>query len=158
MNRIVAHYDLDRSMQSLNGVKVLVGGCFDMLHVGHLRFLQAAKKQGDVLIVALESDEFIQRKKNRVAVYPQAERAEILAAIESVDVVITLPFLASYEAYLQLVKSVKPHVIAATADDPLILHKEKQAREVNGKVTVVIDRIEPYATKSIARKLHEMVR
>ena len=38
---------------------VLVGGCFDILHIGHVRFLQAAKKQGDILIVVLESDEFI---------------------------------------------------------------------------------------------------
>ena len=78
---------------------VLVGGCFDILHIGHIRFLKAARKQGDSLVVALESDEFIRLQKRREPFHTQAERAEILAALRSVDTVILLPLLSTDEDY-----------------------------------------------------------
>ena len=84
--------------------KILVGGCFDVFHYGHLLFLRKAKEQGDTLIIALESDDFIRQHKKREQVHTQKQRAEILASLEFVDFIILLPLLSSYDSYLNLVK------------------------------------------------------
>ena len=62
---------------------VLVGGCFDILHLGHVVFLEKAKKEGDVLVVLLESDEKVRFLKGKGRpVHTQSERAEILSALK----------------------------------------------------------------------------
>jgi rfaE bifunctional protein nucleotidyltransferase chain/domain len=68
---------------------VWTNGCFDLLHVGHIRFLQAARELGDRLVVGLNSDDSVRRLKGpRRPLVPADERAEVLAALESVDRVI----------------------------------------------------------------------
>lgn len=68
---------------------VLANGCFDLLHVGHVRYLQAARALGDVLIVGLNSDASVRRLKGPGRpLMPAAERAEILAALGAVDHVV----------------------------------------------------------------------
>lgn len=65
---------------------VLANGGFDLLHAGHIRYLEAAKKQGDILIVALNSDASVRKLKGRGRpILPERERAEILAALGCVD-------------------------------------------------------------------------
>lgn len=65
---------------------VLANGCFDLFHVGHIRYLRAARAKGDVLIVALNSDSSVRRLKGKGRpILPQKERAEILAAFSFVD-------------------------------------------------------------------------
>src|SRR2546430_8073887 len=67
---------------------VLANGCFDILHVGHVRYLQGAKAEGDLLIVGINSDEQVRKQKgNGRPLISQNERAELVAAIEAVDVV-----------------------------------------------------------------------
>jgi rfaE bifunctional protein nucleotidyltransferase chain/domain len=67
---------------------VLANGCFDLFHVGHVRYLRAAKSKGDVLVVALNSDRSVRRLKGPGRpVLPQKERAEVLAAFSAVDFV-----------------------------------------------------------------------
>lgn len=59
-NKIIPYSSFSAIQNALQGKKViLTGGCFDIFHFGHLSLLQAAEKQGDILVVALESDEFI---------------------------------------------------------------------------------------------------
>ena len=71
---------------------VFANGCFELLHVGHLRYLFAAKALGDVLVVAVNTDESIQRiKPGRDPIHPEHERMEVVAAIEVVDYVVPLP-------------------------------------------------------------------
>jgi len=67
---------------------VLANGCFDLLHVGHIRYLQEAKQKGDILVVAINSDKSVKQLKgqNRPLI-PENERAEIVAALEAVDYV-----------------------------------------------------------------------
>ncbi len=64
---------------------VYVGGCFDVLHQGHVFLLKESKKLGDNLIVAINSDKFIEEYKGRPAVYSENERLEIIKAIKYVD-------------------------------------------------------------------------
>ena len=67
----------------------LANGCFDLLHVGHVRYLHAAKKLGGKLIVALNSDESVRRLKgDGRPLMPAEERAEIIAALADVDAVV----------------------------------------------------------------------
>jgi len=68
---------------------VLANGCFDILHVGHTRYLSGAKAEGDVLVVAINSDEGVRKLKGEGRpVLPELERAELVAALASVDYVI----------------------------------------------------------------------
>ncbi len=67
---------------------VLANGCFDLFHVGHIRYLRAAKARGDVLVVAINSDSSVRKLKGKGRpILPQRERAEILAALSAVDYV-----------------------------------------------------------------------
>ena len=109
---------------------VLVGGCFDVMHYGHLRFLKQAKALGDYLVVALESDAALVETKNRKVFHTQEQRAEILEALTVVDEVLTLPPLTSDQAYLELVQHIAPAVIALTEGDPRAPNKEQQAKSI----------------------------
>src|SRR5207237_5175 len=67
---------------------VVANGCFDILHVGHVRYLEAAKREGDLLVVAINSDESVRKNKGvGRPLAPQDERAEVLAALSCVDYV-----------------------------------------------------------------------
>jgi rfaE bifunctional protein nucleotidyltransferase chain/domain len=71
---------------------VLANGCFDLFHVGHIRYLRAAKEKGDILVVALNSDASVQKLKGAGRpILPQNERAEILSSFWFVDYVIIFP-------------------------------------------------------------------
>lgn len=85
---------LIRAAQSQGKKVVTTNGCFDILHVGHLRYLQQAKEQGDILIVAINSDDSVRAiKGDKRPLIPEDERAEILAALECVDYVMIFPEL-----------------------------------------------------------------
>jgi cytidyltransferase-like protein len=144
----VLKYTSDLQLASDHQKIVLVGGCFDILHFGHLQFLKAAKKEGEVLIVALESDEFIEKRKNRKPVHTQDQRAELLAEIGIVDFVIMLPYLKSDDEYTEMVRRVAPSVIAVTAGDPQIKNKKSQAR-----VAVVTPVIKNFSTTKILKDI-----
>jgi len=67
------------------GKTVLTCGCFDILHIGHVRYLKAAKRLGDYLVVAVNSDESFANYKHRKPFTPELERLEIVASLECVD-------------------------------------------------------------------------
>lgn len=120
-----------------------------MFHYGHLQFLQAAKKTADILVVALEPDEFIRKRKQKEPIHTQRQRAEVLAALTMVDYVIELPLFTSDADYAMLVESVRPAVIAITQNDPYRKQKEEQAKTVHGVVHEVTPRIGELSTSSI---------
>ncbi|MFA6005450.1 MAG: adenylyltransferase/cytidyltransferase family protein [Patescibacteria group bacterium] len=133
---------------------VLVGGCFDVLHYGHIQFLKAAKARGNFLIVALESDEFIKTHKHRIPVHTQAERKIILEALRYVDKVIPLPFFATTEEYKKLVQTVHPTVIAITEQDPQEDNKRQMAADIGAELAVVTPLIKPFSTTHILTSDH----
>jgi len=126
---------------------VLVGGCFDILHYGHLRFLSQAKEKGEMLIVALESDTFIRKIKNKKPIHTQEQRAEILAHLNLVDVIILLPLFTEKD-YFDMVRVIHPHAIALTKGDPHLLEKSKQALKV-GASLIQIDFMKGYSSSYI---------
>ena len=117
---------------------VLTGGCFDILHIGHVRFLSEARKMGDYLIVLLENDEKVRKLKgeNR-PIFVQKERAEMLSALRSVDLIVLLPTMDSDRDYLDLVMKIKPDIVAVTEKDPQIEKKKGQAKKIGAELKVV---------------------
>jgi FAD synthetase len=117
---------------------VIAGGCFDILHIGHVRFLSEAKKMGDYLVVLLESDEKVKELKGKSRpIFTQKERAEMLSALQSVDLVVLLPMIENDSDYLNLIIKIKPDIIAVTENDSNIEKKQDQANEVGGKIKIV---------------------
>lgn len=91
LEKLVLRADLSELGERLRGEGrrvVFTNGCFDLLHVGHLRYLQAARAQGDVLVVALNTDAGVQRLKGPTRpLVPEGERCELLAGLACVDYV-----------------------------------------------------------------------
>jgi cytidyltransferase-like protein len=134
---------------------VLAGGCFDILHYGHITFLENASNEGDVLIILLESDDFIKKFKKRTPVHTQDERAHILSQLESVDAVIKLPlfnmssnYFDEKTGYFALIESISPHIIAVTEGDPRLDIKTKQAEMIGAQVKEVT-KLLPFASSNI---------
>lgn len=129
---------------------VLVGGCFDILHPGHVIFLKKAKQVGDKLIVLLESDEKIRKLKGSGRpIHKQKERAILLKALKFVDEVILLPYIDKEIDYDKYIQKIKPDIIATTLGDPYIKYKKRSAKKVGAKLKCVTKRIENYSTSQL---------
>jgi len=150
MARIVELREVENLLSRKNkGRIVLTGGCFDILHVGHVRFLSEAKKLGDTLVVLLESDENVKKLKGKNRpVFIQKERAEMLSALRSVDFIVLLPMVESDGDYSDLVMKIKPDIIVLTERDPLFEKKKEQAKKVGGELKVV-SLTETYSTSKL---------
>lgn len=133
--------------------KVLVGGCFDLLHFGHIKFLEESKKMGDHLVVALESDENVKRMKGETRpIHTQEQRKAMLLSLRVVDEVISLPALKSDAEYETLVKNVSPQIIAITEGDTMEAKKRNHATLV-GAAVVVVPKIYTPSTSQLAKLL-----
>lgn len=143
---------LVKQLKSQGKSIVLVGGCFDILHYGHIQFLEKAKKEGDILIIALESDKNVKKLKGkRRPIHSQKQRAKMLAALEFVDSVIRLPLMRNDQDYKALVKKIKPNIIAVTAGDPKIKKKKAQAKKVGGEMKIVSQHLKGLSTREIIK-------
>jgi D-glycero-beta-D-manno-heptose 1-phosphate adenylyltransferase len=92
---------------------VFTNGCFDLLHIGHVRYLEEAKRLGDVLIVGVNSDLSVQRLKGPSRpIQSETDRAEILAALKAVDHTI----IFNEDTPLELIKEVKPDTLVKGGD------------------------------------------
>ncbi len=93
---------------------VFTNGCFDLMHIGHTRYLQAAKALGDVLVVGVNSDVSVRTldKAPDRPIVPEAQRAEVLAALGCVDFVVTF----DESDPLQLITTVQPDVLVKGGD------------------------------------------
>jgi D-beta-D-heptose 7-phosphate kinase/D-beta-D-heptose 1-phosphate adenosyltransferase len=92
---------------------VFTNGCFDLLHVGHLRYLRRAKAEGDILVIGLNSDESVRRLKGETRpLVAQEERAELLAALEMVDYV----SIFDEDTPLNLIRALEPDVLVKGGD------------------------------------------
>jgi len=91
---------------------VFTNGCFDIIHIGHVRYLTAAKKLGDILVIGLNSDISVSNIKPNRPVIQEEQRAEVLSALSMVDYVTLFDEDTPYE----LIKEVKPDVLVKGAD------------------------------------------
>jgi rfaE bifunctional protein nucleotidyltransferase chain/domain len=132
---------------------VLVGGCFDLLHYGHIVFLKKAKSFGDKLIVALEADENVRKMKGPTRpIHNQNQRALMLETLKVVDQIIKLPPMLKDQDYADLVKRVKPNVIAVTEGDPSLSKKTSHAQNVGAKIEIIA-KVKTPSTSQLAKLL-----
>jgi len=116
---------------------VAISGCFDILHIGHIRFITSARSKGERLVVLLESDGFIKKYKMRQPFQTQKERAEILSHIKEVDQIVLLPLMEVEITYRTMWKKVSPQIIAITKGDTYLKEKKAQAAEIGAEVVEV---------------------
>jgi len=135
-------------------IVVLTNGCFDLIHVGHVRYLQGAKAEGDLLVVALNDDESVRKFKRRDGpLMPEDERAEVVAAFEGVDYV-TLFSEPSADAIIDLLR---PNVHAKGTD-----YTEKTVPErdtvlaYGGRIAIVGDPKSHSTTALLARAAEKL--
>lgn len=131
---------------------VLVGGCFDVLHPGHIIFLQKAKNCGDVVVVLLENDQRVGDLKGvSRPVHNQKQRALVLSALRFVDLVIMLPFMEKEEEYDRIISKIKPDIVAVTFGDKTNYHKKRSAKKVGAKLKYVTRMIGNHSTSRILK-------
>lgn len=142
--------EIAKKLRKQNKSIVLAGGCFDVIHAGHVIFLNKAKQRGDVLFVFLESDKKVQKLKgNNRPLNNQKNRATVLSALSCVDFVVMLTDLKTDSKYDKIITQIHPSVIATTTNDPFVLHKKRQAKLINAKVAYVTNRVYDQSTTKI---------
>ncbi len=127
----------------------LANGCFDLLHVGHVRYLHAAKQLGGRLIVALNSDDSVRALKGKGRPFmPEVERAEILAALADVDAVVIFP----EPDVRALIREIRPDVQVKGTDYTAESVPERDAvLAYGGRVEIVGDPKDHSASEMIRR-------
>jgi rfaE bifunctional protein nucleotidyltransferase chain/domain len=140
MGRVVSREDVVRAAaeaRAAGRTVALANGCFDLLHVGHVRYLQGAAREADLLVVAVNADASARALKGPGRpVQPEDERAEILAALECVDLV-TIFAEPDVEA---LLRALRPDVHCKGTDYTADTLPERDvAREVGARVAIVGD-------------------
>ncbi len=129
---------------------VTTNGCFDVLHLGHIRYLEEARKLGDLLIVGINSDDSVHRLKgpNR-PLNPEADRAEVVAALRCVD----YSFVFREDNPIRFVEQLKPDVHAKGGDYTMDRIVERPAVEAGGGRVVLLSWVEGRSTTGILQRL-----
>lgn len=137
--------------QKRNGKRVVfTNGCFDLLHPGHIRSLEAAHALGDFLIVGLNSDESVHTLKGSGRpVIPAEERAEILASLECVDAVLIFDDLTPQKVIAALL----PDILVKGGDWPGNQIVGREEVEAAGGKVVLIEVVPGYSTTEILKKI-----
>jgi D-beta-D-heptose 7-phosphate kinase/D-beta-D-heptose 1-phosphate adenosyltransferase len=142
--------DLAARTRAAGGKAVFTNGVFDILHPGHVRYLREARALGSVLIVGVNSDRSVRAIKGRERpVNPQAERAEVLLALECVDAVV----IFDEETPHAIITAIQPDILVKGADwgaDNIVGRDVVDAR--GGRV-VRIELAPGYSTSELIRKV-----
>ena len=134
---------------------VFTNGCFDLLHVGHVRYLQAAKQLGDKLIIGLNSDASLRRLKgSHRPLQPEKARGEVLGALSCVDAVT----LFNEDTPLTLIQKVAPDVLVKGGDWSLEKVVGRDWVEARGGQVHLIPYTEGYSTSHIINKIKSSIR
>ena len=153
MGLLIEQNDLDKILADLranNKTIVTTNGCFDILHVGHVRYLKKAKSFGDVLIVALNSDKSVRSIKGPDRpINSESDRAEILNALSFVDYVV----LFDEDSPMNLLAQIKPDIHTKGADYTLETLPEAKIIIDNGGRIEFISFVEGKSTTSIIEKM-----
>ncbi len=153
MNKILTRDVLKKKLDALRKkgkIIAFTNGCFDILHVGHVRYLREAKKTADVLVLALNSDSSVRSiKGEKRPLVTESERAEVLSALECIDFVTIFDELTP----LELIKYLKPDVLIKGGDWP----EEKvvgrnEVKQWGGQVAIIPE-VQGKSTTNIVEKI-----
>ena len=138
-------------------VRVMATGTFDLLHIGHLYYLEEAKKLGDELIVVIANDETVRKNKHN-PVTPQEMRCKLVEALKPVDKAV----IGYKDDFLKIVEEIKPDIIALGYDQNFDEEEIRNALKRRG-LNVKIVRCSKYSgddlngTRKIIRKIADMI-
>ncbi len=145
-NRVIARVAIARK----NGARIVfANGCFDILHVGHVRYLEAAKALGDLLVVGINTDEQVRALKGSGRPFvSERERAEVIASIRAVDLVTIFPE-PTVEA---LLLAIRPDIHAKGTDYTVDTVPEREiVRSYGGRVRIVGDSKDHSSSNMVVR-------
>jgi rfaE bifunctional protein nucleotidyltransferase chain/domain len=154
--KICGRQELKKELERLRseGKKIIfTNGCFDILHVGHARYLKEAKKIGDVLVLALNSDASVRAiKGGKRPLIPENERAEMVASLEAVDYVTVFSEITP----LELIEYLKPDVLVKGGDwaEENVVGREAVAKW--GGHVIIIPEIKGASTTNIVEKIRRV--
>jgi D-beta-D-heptose 7-phosphate kinase/D-beta-D-heptose 1-phosphate adenosyltransferase len=162
------HQDTDLKIKQRDALKVLLddkrqrgktivftNGCFDLLHVGHVKYLQKARQLGDLLVLGLNSDASIRRLKGpKRPLIDQEERAHILAALDCIDYVV----IFDEDTPLELISALRPHVLVKGGDYTPEGVVGKEIVESYGGRVELIRFVDGRSTTSIVEKILQQYR
>ena len=137
-------------LKNQNKKIVTTNGVFDILHIGHIRYLQQAKKLGDVLIVAVNSDSSVKKiKDSGRPLNNENDREEALAALECVDYVT----IFAEENPIKILEIIKPNVHVKGGDYKMDKIVEKDAVEKNNGKIILIPEVKGYSTTELIKRI-----
>jgi D-glycero-beta-D-manno-heptose 1-phosphate adenylyltransferase len=146
--------ELAKTVEHLKGIGlqiVLTSGSFDLIHLGHVKYLAKAKAMGDVLVVGVDSDAKIRRRKGEDRpMVPEQERLEMLAHQRPVDLLYLKP---EEEERWALIRAVEPDVLVLTTDHSYSEDEQGELEEIVGRIEVV-PRQATITTSERIRQLH----
>ena len=132
---------------------VFTNGVFDLLHPGHVRYLQHARNLGDLLVVGLNADVSVRKNKGPGRpITPQDERAEILAALECVDAVV----IFEEDTPAEIVRLVQPDVLVKGADWPADQSVGRDTVEARGGRVVLVPVEQGHSTSAIVERIRRL--
>ena len=144
--------DMERTVQHLKGLGlrvVLTSGSFDLIHLGHVKYLARAKELGDVLVVGVDSDAKIRRRKGEDRpLVPEDERLEMLAHQRPVDLI----YLKGDEPRWALIEAVGPEVLVLSEDHSYSEQEQQDLLEHVGRIEVV----ERQASVTTSERIRQM--
>jgi len=142
--------DFVRAARAAGRRIVFTNGVFDILHPGHLRYLQAARRHGDLLVVGLNSDASVRRNKGPARpINPEEERAEVLAALACVDAV----SIFDDDTPADIIARVQPDILVKGADWPADQIVGRDTVEARGG-RVILEPVEQgYSTTTLIQKV-----
>ncbi|MEA2037360.1 MAG: adenylyltransferase/cytidyltransferase family protein [Nanoarchaeota archaeon] len=150
-NKIKRREELQKIVESLKGQGkkiVTCNGCFDILHAGHIKFLEEAKKQGDILIIGLNSDSSVKQNKGpKRPINNEMDRAIVLAALEAADYVT----IYDEKTPIELLEVIKPNIHVNGEEYGENCIEAETVKNNNGKIYVV-KLVKGYSTTNLIKK------
>jgi len=142
--------DLAKSIKNENKTIVFTNGCFDILHIGHVRYLKESAKHADVLIIGLNSDSSVKRLKGPTRpINNELDRAELLSELGFVDYVV----IFEEDTPSNLLEEIKPDIYTKGADYTLETLAEADVVIKNGGRVEFINLVEGKSTTNIIKKI-----
>ncbi len=153
MKRVLTREEAKKKIEELkiNGKKVVfTNGCFDILHVGHMRYLEEAKEFGDYLIVGVNSDESVKRLKGPTRpINNQEDRAELLTGLKSVDYTV----IFTEDTPVELIGELKPSIHVKGGDYKKDDLPETKVVESYGGTVEIVSLVEGKSTTNVVKKI-----
>jgi len=151
--KIININELKNIVEELKGQNkkiVTTNGVFDFLHIGHIRYLQEAKKLGDTLIVAVNSDSSTKQIKGpKRPLNNENDRAEALAAVECIDYVT----IFNEENPIKFLEEIKPNIHVKGGDYDMSQIIEKEVIEKNNGKVILIPKVKGYSTTDFIKRI-----